>query len=375
METSIFLAKATTGTSIPTNLTSGTSSNRGSSQNASRFEDRVRALYGSLDLALAEGLRASLEARYNDEDKEIFRLTTSTGAPVIDTPAAPRSTYQSKGFGGTTWRATLAWKPADRVLTYVAAARGEKAGGFNTARNPDLQGTFDPETNTTWELGLKSEWLERRLRVNGAIYHIDWQDIQGSAPQRGAGVLPTDANVIENRGGAESQGIELELGWSFGEAFGATLAVSYNDPKYRDATFLSSVACDGLRCVDGSIVNGVGNGNIDGNTLERQSKLSASLLLSHVRPLARGFDLRTDFDLNHQGSQYLEALNLGRTGARTLANLRVGVDDGHWDVALWSKNLFDERYVASSFVVFFANSYVVGLGEGRSYGLTVRYRL
>jgi len=372
------VSEYTTGLSLfvpPLGTASLAGAIQGSTQSASRFEDRIRAFYGSVEYRYTETFSAALEARRNDEDKEIFRLTTSTGAPVVNTPASPQNTYQSKGYTGTTWRAGLSWKPRERVLAYLTAARGEKAGGFNTARNPDLQGTFNPETNTTYELGLKSEWLDRRLRVNAAVYVIDWQDIQGSAPQRGPGVVPTDANVIENRGGAESTGLELELGWAFNESFSATLAGAYNDPTYQDATFLSTVACDGLRCTNGSIVNGVGNGNIDGKTLERQSKLSGSLLLTYTRDLNADLGLHANFDLNYQGKQYLEALNLGSTGERTLANLRVGVESDHWDVALWSKNLFDEQYVSNSFVIFFANSYVVGLGDARSYGLTVRYRL
>jgi iron complex outermembrane receptor protein len=348
---------------------------QGSSQSAARFEDRIRALYGSLEYALTDTLNAAVEARWNDEDKEIFRLTTSTGAPVVNTPASPQATYQSKGFSGTTWRATLAWEPRDAVLAYLSAARGEKAGGFNTARNPDLQGTFDPESNVTWELGIKSEWLDRRLRVNAALYYVDWSDIQGSAPQRGPGVLPTDANVIENRGGAESTGLEFELGWAFTERFSATLAAAWNDPTYRDATFIASVACDGVRCTPGSIVGGVGNANIDGNTLERQSRLSGSLLLDYRRELADGLDLWSTLDFNYQGSQYVDAFNLAETGARTLVNARVGLARGRWEASVWSRNLLDERYVANSFVVFFANSYVVGLGDERSWGVTLRYRL
>jgi iron complex outermembrane receptor protein len=346
-----------------------------SSQSAARFEDRIRAFYGSVEYRFSERLSASVEARSNDEDKEIFRLTDSTGRPVVNTPASPQNTYQSRGFGSTTWRASLGFKPVPDVLAYLTAARGEKAGGFNTARNPDLQGTFNPETNTTYELGLKSEWLERRLRVNGAVYYIDWNDIQGAAPQRGPGILPSDANVIENRGGAESTGIELELGWVFTDSFSATLAASYNDPRYRDATFISNLACDGVLCSNGSIVNGVGNGNIDGNTLERQSKLSGSLLLTYSGTLGNAVGLYSNVDLNYQDKQYLEALNLGTTSDRTLLNARVGLEKGRWDVSLWSRNLLDEKYVSNSFVVFFANSYVAGLGEARSYGLTVKYRL
>ena len=348
---------------------------RNSNLSASRFEDRIKAVYGSLDYRLTDAWSVAAEARYNDERKAIFRLTTSTGAPVVNTPAAPQSTFQEKTYKSTTWRGTISWQPAESLLAYLSAAKGEKAGGFNTARNPDLQGAFDPETNTTIELGLKSEWLDRRLRLNGAVYTIDWKDIQGAAPQRGPGVVPTDANVIENRGGAESTGIEVELGYVFTDNFSVTLAASYNDPRYKDATFLAAtVFCDGVRCTNGSIVNGVGNNNIDGNSLERQSKQSAALLLTYTGEMA-GFDFYSNVDFNYQSKQFLEALNLGNTGDRFLTNAKLGIANENWDVSLWSKNLFDERYVANSFVIFFANSYVASLGEGRQYGLTVKYKL
>jgi len=349
---------------------------KSSNLSASRFEDEIRAVYGSFDYRLSDAWSIAAEARYNDEERAIYRLTTSTGAAVVNTLASPQNTFQSKGFKSATWRGTLSWQPQESLLAYLSAAKGEKTGGFNTARNPDLQGSFNPETNTTIELGLKSEWLDRRLRLNGAIYLIDWKDIQGAAPQRGPGVVPNDANVTENRGGAESTGIEVELGYVFNDNFSATLAASYNDPKYKDATFLAStVVCDGVRCTNGSIVNGVGNNNIDGDTLERQSKQSASLLLTYEDKIGSDFNLYTNVDFNYQSKQHLEALNLGNTGDRFLTNAKVGIANDHWDVSLWSKNLFDEKYISNSFVIFFANSYVAALGEGRQYGLTVKYKL
>jgi len=267
----------------------------------------------------------------------------------VNTPASPQNTFQARNFTGTTWRGTVSWQPRESLLAYVSAAKGEKAGGFNNARNPDLQGSFNPETNITWELGVKSEWLDGRLRLNGAVYAIDWSDIQGAAPQRGPGIVPTDPNVIENRGGAESTGLELELGYAFTDSFGATLAASFNDPRYTNATFLAStVSCDGSLCTNGAIVNGAGNNNIDGNSLERQSKTSASLLLSYSGERA-GFGVYSNLDFNYQSKQYLEALNLGTTGSRMLANAKLGVTRGPWDVSLWSKSLFDEKYVAKSF--------------------------
>jgi iron complex outermembrane recepter protein len=207
-------------------------------------------------------------------------------------------------------------------------------------------------------------------------WHVDWYDLQGSAPQRGPGVLPTDPNVIENRGTARARGVELELGYAPTDRLVATLLGSWQDPKYRSATFLGNVACDGVRCTPGMIdADGAGNGNLDGRSLERQSQLQGSLLLSYGRSLPNGWNAYGNLDVNHQGRQYLEPLNLGSTGARTLTNVRLGLADEHWEVALWSRNLLDERYVASSLVIFQPNAYVVALGERRTWGVDVRVRL
>ena len=136
-----------------------------------------------------------------------------------------------------------------------------------------------------------------------------------------------------------------------------------------------TMRCHPTRRNDAVVGVGGGNGNIDGNTLERQSKLSGSLLLTYSGTLGNAVGLYSNVDLNYQDKQYLEALNLGTTSDRTLLNARVGLEKGRWDVSLWSRNLLDEKYVSNSFVVFFANSCVASLGDARSFGLTVRYRL
>ena len=116
------------------------------------------------------------------------------------------------------------------------------------------------------------------------------------------------------------------------------------------------------------------DGSVDGNSLERQSKVSGALLLSYGRDLNEDWSYYTNLDMNYQGKQYIEALNLGWTAPRTITNLRVGLSSEHWEAALWARNLFDETYAANSFIITFANSYVVGLGERRTYGVTAKYR-
>ncbi len=375
-----------TGRVPPLQLTPIFSLIANSNLNVVRFEDRIRNVFGLVDYRFSDAWSVSAEARYGDEDKEIFRLTTATGGPLV----GPGS-YQTENYKPFTWRASVNFRPLPGVLTYLSAAKGEKTGGFNLARYPSFlnQGEFEAETNTTYELGIKSDWLDRRLRLNAAVYFIDWKDLQASTPQFTDDpvlrpLTPNDPAIISNIGGAESKGIELELGYAFTPHFNATLALAFNDPQYKDARLfaanaippvgnptrdnppLGNIRCDGVLCA--------ADGSIDGNSLERQSKVSGALLLSYGRPINDDWSYYTNLDVNYQGKQFIEALNLGSTAPRTVTNLRIGLSSEHWEAALWARNLLDEKYAANSFVITFANSYVVGLGERRTYGLTAKYK-
>ena len=354
--------------------------------NKVRFEDRIRNVYAMADYKFNDAWSASAEARYGDEDKEIFRITNATGGAF-----AANAAYQNENYKPFTWRTSLNYRPTNDVLTYLSAAKGEKTGGFNVARYPLFlnQGQFEAETNTTIELGIKSDWLDKRLRINAAIYVIDWEDLQASTPQfTDDAVLrpltPQDPGIISNIGGAESKGIELEIGYVFTDNFNVTLAAAYNDPKYKDAKLfganaippvgtptrdnppLGNIRCDGVICP--------ANGSIDGNTLERQSKISGALLFTYGRAINEEWNYYTNLDINYQGKQYVEALNQAWTAPRTITNLRVGISSDHWEAALWARNLLDEEYAANSFFITFANSYVVGLGEKRTFGVTAKYK-
>jgi iron complex outermembrane receptor protein len=377
---------AFTGRVPPLSLTPIFSTLANNNLNKVRFADRIRNVFALADYRFNDAWSVAAEARYGDEDKEIFRITNATGGAFTAGAA-----YQQQDYQPFTWRASVNFKPKAGVLTYLSAAKGEKTGGFNVARYPLFlnQGEFDAETNTTIELGIKSDWLDGRLRLNAAIYTIDWEDLQASTPQFTDNAVlrpltPQDPAVISNIGGAESTGLELELGYIFTPHFNATLALAFNDPKYKDAKLfganaippvgtptranppLGNIRCDGVLCN--------ADGSIDGNSLERQSKISGALLLSYGRDINEDWSYYTNLDINYQGKQYIEALNLGWTAPRTITNLRIGLSNEKWEAALWARNLLDEEYAANSFVITFANSYVVGLGERRTFGVTAKYK-
>ncbi|MFM8356284.1 MAG: TonB-dependent receptor domain-containing protein, partial [Gammaproteobacteria bacterium] len=120
---------------------------------------------------------------------------------------------------------------------YFSYAEGFKSGGFNGRGNSaDTIGPYDPEIADTFELGLKSEWLDNRLRLNVAAFYSEFTDKQEEIirtnPDTGATIT-----TVDNAGEAQMQGIELEwlamlpLGFSFSGTLG------YLDAEYDKFVF------------------------------------------------------------------------------------------------------------------------------------------
>ena len=83
-------------------------------------------------------------------------------------------------------RFVIGWQWNDDVRLYANVSKGYKAGGFsldfNSAGGAPNQGIvnepFKEETLWNYEIGIKSEWFDRRLRVNAAAFFVDWSDLQ-----------------------------------------------------------------------------------------------------------------------------------------------------------------------------------------------------
>ncbi|WP_380872092.1 TonB-dependent receptor [Sphingomonas sp. DBB INV C78] len=94
------------------------------------------------------------------------------------------------------------------ALVYAKIVTGYKSGGFNL-RSAFFSDSFEPETLTSYEVGWKTEWLDRRLRINGAAFYADYRDIQLDI------VIPNQPNPTltrtENAGKANVKGLELDI--------------------------------------------------------------------------------------------------------------------------------------------------------------------
>ena len=116
----------------------------------------------------------------------------------------------------------------DNFITYVSYSEGFKGGGF-TQRIPPGRTvqTFEPETAKVYELGGKFQGLDERLRLTGAVFYTDYEDLQVEVSQLLGGGL-------ENASDAEIKGFELEAIGVISDYFTLSAGVGYLDPKYQN---------------------------------------------------------------------------------------------------------------------------------------------
>ncbi len=209
------------------------------------------AVYANASLALTNRLNASVGVRYTEETKDYFRTTsTFSDFPGLTVDPAFAFTIEDT-WQDTSPMASLDFQAWDNVLLYARVAMGFKSGGFNgRANNPGEQAPYEPETVTSYELGLKSDWFNRTLRANLAVFYNDYQDFQarvsGLVIDPGTG-LPSPELSVLNAGSLEISGAELELSYAPTDALLLDAQIGYLDAEYGEFEDARFVAFGGSR--------------------------------------------------------------------------------------------------------------------------------
>lgn len=278
------------------------------------------AAYGSLEYYLTPALSAELGLRYTYERKTLDYVQTAT-LPVPGFSSVPA--FGKRVNGGElspSFNLSYRWSPT--MLTYLRIARGFKSGGFNAATSSDPNKIeFKPEYLTSYELGVKSELLDRRLRLNASVYYYDYTDIQQSS-QTGAGFF------ISNAASARSYGAELEM----------------NYRATRDLLLIASAGYANANYVD--------YGTMSGNRLPRAPRwtLSGSVDWTFASGSWGQAYLRPEIDFRTKN--YVDNANtpLFVQQSHAVLNARIGIDSAsNWSAGLWGRNLTDRRYTLGGF--------------------------
>jgi iron complex outermembrane receptor protein len=297
------------------------------------------AVYGDVAWNISDRAKLSFGARYTNDEKEMVVNqpipNPNSALSILGLLADPGDAIVKLGTAGPIsakddWtsfdpRIALDYQLTDDVLVYGSVSSGYKSGGFNSDPNNTLASgltqvpaSFNEESVTAYEVGLKSQFWDNRARVNAAIYYNDYEDYQVEA---GDLVI-----LIENAADVESTGFEVDGTFLIGEYF--TLMASYS---YIDASFKRGE------------IEGI---DVSGRPLNRAPENSGSLVASYAIPI-RGGELTLRGDYIYTGDFVFASENLSlKQDSYGLFNTRIGfeAESGKWGLALIGENLGDEDY-------------------------------
>lgn len=212
---------------------------------AEKVTNRSWSLYSQNDFKLSDKFSITLGGRYTEERKGLVSrlrnfspstglnqctsgVTAPGGAPLFTTNPNDCRTRQEVTFSGYSYLASLNWQIDPDRLLYIRTAKGFRGGSLQL-RQPTLPAA-GPETATDYEIGLKSEWLNRRLRANFAAYRTEYANKQESTII----TTPTGASatIVLNAASATFHGFEAEVVARLIEGLTLSANASYFHGKY-----------------------------------------------------------------------------------------------------------------------------------------------
>jgi iron complex outermembrane receptor protein len=312
-------------------------------------------------LDLTAGLRYYKFDEKRDQVFDGIFANDNTGTLLVSVPGKTNA----DGFAP---RFIASLRATDQITLNAQASRGFRLGGINDPLNVPLctpqdlatfQGrdSWTDETAWNYEVGAKTQWMNGRVSLNAAAFHMDIKDLQlivtaGSCSSR----------LVFNVPKAISDGAELELTAAPNEYFDFSVSGTFNNSELRST--LTSTSSGGQV----SVVSGIQSGNRLPSVPRVQATASATLR----RPMQSGAQGFLTGTFHHTGSRYTQiddyaagfgVVDLNSFGANTiggplnattftfnpllpaynLANVRVGVSRASWETAFFVNNLTDER--------------------------------
>jgi iron complex outermembrane receptor protein len=267
-----------------------------------------------------------------------------------------------------TGQVTVAYEVADDVLTYATYSRGAKSGGLSLGVLPaGVSPVVEPEKVDAWELGVKSQFWDRRVTLNAAAYWTEVDNYQAAISEQ-IGTTSSFVRYISNIPGVRSRGVEVDLTVAPTRNVRLTASAAYNDAVYKDYTN-AQAAPENRNVSQVQDLSGVQLANAPKFLYHVSADVSQPVTL-----LTPYDELYARFDFNHRSSNDTSSTNsiYTRIPGYGLANARIGVRfDDTFDVSVWVTNLFDKKYFTA---LGASNQGLISgnLGDPQTFGATLR---
>ncbi|MEM9879463.1 MAG: TonB-dependent receptor [Pseudomonadota bacterium] len=311
-----------------------------------RVEERIvqdiSAVFGAVNVPVTSKFNVAAEFRYTWEDQS---LTDEAGIFFFPVLSRELSTLPADGpaeFNYWSGRISADYVFNDELMIYGSVARGVKTGGINAGQQGTEFALFDPETNISYEIGAKGRLMDGRLLLNAAVFYIDWNDLQSTAP----GDLNIGPSVVNGIGEPSSKGIEFDATFEATDNLVLRLATSVIDATYGDD--FTDQALEGFCPANPNPpVAGQCSATVSGTRLARTPAFTLFATGTYTWPeVYKGFDAYARADFSYEGDKFATSQNIARITPITLVNLRAGFKKENTEFAVWMDNVLDENYIA-----------------------------
>lgn len=324
----------------------------GFSQVTAQDQERSsQAIFAHSFIDLSDRLRLQLGGRYSKEETkmkvDVTHFISLDGVARYfgeDRLADFGIDFTSQGKDDwTDWSAKvgLDYQVSENTLVYGHISRGFKSGGFvGRITIPEDIGPYDPEIVETIELGMKTDLMDNKLRLNVNIFKNDYQDLQLALIYFTKNSLGFDVNgnSILNAADATTQGIEVEFFAAPSSNLRVNGAFTYLEAEYDDFPYTNA---------DGSVTN------LSGYRLQNAPEITANFGFDYSWRTGNGEMMLSAIYKYNDEKFNTSLLNTPRATIQETdlidANLMWTPDSEDWSVNFWVKNIADERYVSSVF--------------------------
>ena len=338
------------------------------------------SVFGKFDMDITEKLTLSTGLRWIDEEKEgNAQYQFAVGLDSINVNNADAFLFNnlvnfrdpgsyinaafSESWGLWGGEFGLEYTTDNGSLVYGRVARGQKAGQFTDAPDAIANGGFftpaDEETVLSFEAGIKSDFMDRKLVTNLAIFMNEYDDQQQQV------TLPGPVSTVVNVASSKTQGIEFDMQYAPGNGWQADFALGLLDTEVEEDSL--SERTGGTMSIR------------PGRELTNSPDVTASFKLRKEVELDNGSLLSAVVGLDYTGERNFDLLETAAdpvyvtdpsyTLVNLAANYRFGPDN-KYNVSLYGKNLTNETFYTLMQEFDIGNS-ILFMGNPRTYGLSL----
>lgn len=289
------------------------------------------AVYGNTTYYITDDLDLTGGLRYaTDQQSGLITLTGAYGVPPVDLASSDSEVL---------YQANLRWRPEKDLSLYFRTATGYRPGG--PQNNPGAPSkSFNPDTVTDYEIGAKSSLLDNHLTMEGAIYYMNWDNVQLNG-------LIDGITFVANGGTAEVKGVEYQANYIIIPGLNVGTAFGYNHAELTSVGTQEAVAI----------------GAHAGDRLPASPRVTFSAFSDYNFPLSDSLDGSVGATVRFQGNQVSafsnDSLNVYHdVPSYTTLDLRASLSWDRYSIRANIQNLTD----TNGYTGYFMNQITPGQG-------------